>query len=486
MTGADVSAVATTRRRMPEIASSGLIATWTGAVPGTDGRIVRASLQEAAALAKAAAEDGDDPVVLALEGPIRPQDGPFPWSLVEAVHLPSESAAKEYSARAFDNFDPGERPVLVTTDAFVVEPSQPGTDSGAPPAALAAFDRQIGAAACAAAVPVPETLGNPRDRLVEVLSSGDHSSQAVTSALRGLLTTDADDQKLMAVMVAAVIALDPTAPVGARRFVGDVAEAVEDPHDRTRAALEAAMDVLKGKKELPPLKENVGLRSVKALLLFALRPEPHDAVAWAADMPHDPSSVLVAAALAGLRCGWARLPVALRGPTERRGWFEAHLADASRAGTSVWSTDMAPVTGEIREEPEQAEPEEASGADGSGQLSLVDSQEVPGDEDPLRTVVRLAAAADLEDAAVAVAAAGVCVKHGWEELVTTVLEVGRRPYIWTGKAVEVEGAPVVKRRIDPAFIGRLEAYEGRLSAEIRALGAVLGAPKRPTRRKKAT
>lgn len=492
MTGAEAAGVATTRRRIPELATTGLVASWNGAIAGSDGKLVRGSLEEAGALARAAVDVGDDPVVLAVEQGSAPSgDGPLPWAVVRTVHLPSEAAAREYNARAFDNFEPSEKACAVTPEVFEVDPGEPVVGLAVAPVGLDAVDRRVGAAACAAAVPVPESVGRVRDALVQRLVSLESDSDgAPMDALRALLTDDPDDPKLMAAALDAATALDPGAPLGGRRFLSDVAETLEGGHPRTVKALDAALDVLKAKKELNPLRDEVGLRSVKALLLFALRPEPHDALAWSTEMPGDPLSVVAAATLSGLRSGWTRLPVTLRGPVDRRRWFESCLADSARSGDVVWSTGLHAVAGEVAAEPAEPDLEDgiASNVEGGGQLALDGRSpaKTAAVDDTLTTIRSLAAAADFDDPDIARAAAAVCLKHGWEELVTTVLEIGRRPYTWTGSAVEVVGAPVLRRRIDRTFIDRLDVFDGRMSAELKAFGAVLGAPPKPARRRKAT
>lgn len=345
MTGDDFAAAATTYS-LPDIGSSGVIAGWNGAIEDLDGSVICHSPLRAASLALARASSPDQPLVMELSSLPSKRSPVVPWSAVRVLHLPSVSAAREYEARAYSNFDPRERPVVISPDLFGVAASPVDSRGTSMPAGFDMVIRGFGAASCVAAVPVPQELADTRDQVVMDLVGAGGTPSAFTEALSALLTSDPEDLQLMTVLVDMVAKLDPGLPVGGRRLVGELSTRLPSAGERVNRGIEAVLEVLRSRRELPSLRNEVGLRSVKSMLLFTLRPDPAGAVAWFSEMRGDPQSVVVAAALAGLRSGWTRLPIRLRGGPARRGWFERQLADTA-GSVVVWSDHSEVPVGEL-------------------------------------------------------------------------------------------------------------------------------------------
>ncbi len=298
-----------------------------------------------------------------------------------------------------------------------------------PPDVLAAVDRLTGAVAALLATPVAEPAAGARDevagQLIEAIGSTDPAA-ALVDRLGPLLTDEPADAALLEIWVGAVASMDPTAQVGGRKLVQQLTDEVDD--ERLSRDLAAALDVLKGKKELPVFREDTGLRSVKALILFALRPEPHDTVSWWSEMAADPATVVVASAVAGVRTGWSRLPTDLRGGRETSSVMSRLIAAAlDPAAGSAWARGIEMPAGAVAPE---SVPEE---------------------------VARRLSDADLADSVVARAATAVCRRMDWSDLVATEVTVGEEGFRYVDGHLEVAGPVEVRRRIAPEIIERLRS-----------------------------
>lgn len=389
---------------------------------------------------------------------------------------------------------------------YATEPTPPST-AAADHAPEGNADRIAGAAACAAAVAVPQELSERRDHAVaDLLGSLTDSdiNEVFGRAFAPLLSDGTEDTELFALATAAISGLDPAAPVGGRRLIADLT-AQTDASGKARRALDAATDILKAKRPLQPFDPDKGPRSAKALLLFVLRTDPHDTVTWARDMPSDPLTVVLASALAGYRSGWTRLPVGLRGDPVRRNNVERRLADALAPDSpAIWSAALPPVTGEIaapeppppaveddapppddepRSEPDRTADTDEDRPDGQLQLGVPEGDAPAEKSQETAELVRLLSLADLGDAEIARAAAAVCVRVGWEDLVTTVLDVGTRQFTWTGSTIEVAGVAAVSRAVSSEFVERLETWDKTPVPEMDALLKTLAGDRSGRRRR---
>jgi len=350
MTGDDRPAVATGRSDIPELASSGLIAPWLGVASNPSGHVRVMTPQEAGASAIA---HSDDPVVLILDQPPAGPARVLPWSTVETVVFRNEHSGREFSVHAYDNFDPSE--LGITHDPSLFEGEPTGFASAAEaPGNRQSIDRILGAAVVSHAVVIPASdnqAATERDRMTNLLVDSPPGEEMVTelvSALEPLLTGRNEDQSLLADLLTRITMLDPSEPLGGRKFVNELIQEQPESGEGITTGLEAVIDLLSGKRELSPFRADKGLRTVKALALFLLRSEPRDTVKWSGTMEDDPLSVVVAASLAGVRTGWTRMPWALRGDTTAKARFEAALADSYESDRAwKWSSGLEPLVGAV-------------------------------------------------------------------------------------------------------------------------------------------
>ena len=347
----DGVAVATGTGDIPGLASGGVIAPWAGIASDPSGHVAVTTPREAAAAARSHSES---PAVLILEGPPAGPARALPWSTVSTVILPDEHSVREFSARAYNNFDPSELPIAHDSSLFEGEADE-ALCVGDAPDNLGSVNRTIGAAAVAHAVAIPASAPDAaaaRNRMTNALvdpTPGDGAATRLISALEPLLTERPEDHSLLVDLVTRVADLDPAAPLGGRTFVQELIGGRPGSDESTERALEAVIELLSGRRQLNPFRAERGMRSVKALALFLLRQEPRDTVGWAVEqMSEDPLSVVVASGLAGARTGWKRLPWGMRGDTSARARFEAALADACEPDRSwTWSHGLPPLVGVI-------------------------------------------------------------------------------------------------------------------------------------------
>ncbi len=351
MTTAEGVAVATGTGDIPGLASGGVIAPWAGIASDPSGHVAVTTPREAAAAARS---HSDSPAVLMLQGPPSGPACALPWSTVSTLILPDEHSVREFSARAYNNFDPSELPITHDTSLFEGEAGD-AVSVGDAPDNLGSVNRAIGSAAAAHAVAIPASAPDAaaaRERMTDSLvdpTPGDDATTRLIAAFEPLLTERTEDHSLLVDLVTRVVGLDPTAPLGGKTFVRELIEVRPGSDESTERALKAVIELLSGRRELKPFHAERGMRSVKALALFLLRQEPRDTVGWAVDqMSEDPLSVVVASGLAGARTGWKRLPWGMRGDTTARARFEAALADACEPDRSwTWSHGLAPLVGAI-------------------------------------------------------------------------------------------------------------------------------------------
>lgn len=515
MTGGDVW-VATTRQKLPELGSRGLIAPWTGMALAQGGSAVFTSAEEAAAVALGVAEDADSAAVLKVDVPAGTDGTVIIWSAAKEIHLASERAKNELLARAFDNFNPAEIPVVVSQTVFPAVRPPPVSASPAPPppARLAGADLLVGAAAAVAAVPV----GTQRTATRDGIASGILGEAAEAIPVDGLLEacapliggTEPDQTALLRSALTRITGGLPGGPVGARTLITELVGET-DSASAVYAPLQGALEVLRQERDLPVFTEGRGIPAVRGLLLFLLRPEPVDTVTWIEEIPEDPMSVVLAAAIAGLHSGWTRLPVALRGPVSWRTRLEGVLYRAATGEISPWDrSSPAPALNSSAEEPGSdsiaAEGEVVTGgplhAFGEPTTSGLDDDSQPQlglglqvqtgqntavhEGTPATTLQFVLSALTIErlaEPAVAEAAAKLCARLKLDDYVTTRLVPNRRRFLWTGTAIESSGYSPVEYSVDTALLDHLRTEECGNVSELRLLAEALGAPKKAARKR---
>ena len=363
MTGADLTAIASSGPFLPRLASCGVIASWTGAVSDSSKHVEVTTPERAGSMAQTFS---DEPVILILgetpQGPVKV----LPWSAITEVVFSNECSVREFSARVYDNFDPSGLHITNDASLFTGTP----IDSiciGEAPGNRESIDRIVGAAATAHAVAVPasaKAAATIRDQMTNLLldstpqmtnllldsTPNANGALQLIDALKPLLTEHESEDDLLTDIVTRVARLDPVAALGNRRFVEEVIESRAASDDTVENSLHAVLELMAGTRELPSLRYDKGLRSVKALALFLLRADPRNTIGWAELMDQDPLSVVVAATLAGARSGWTRLPSGLRGDATSKLKFEAVIADSLEPERSwKWDSDLGPIQGAIGE-----------------------------------------------------------------------------------------------------------------------------------------
>ena len=138
----------------------------------------------------------------------------------------------------------------------------------------------------------------------------EHLVEALISA--GLLTSD-DDRKLALATIRVLADLgghDPPAVSAVlTALISDVGEMDLDESDRALNTLKKIGDIDDGVTTLTRFHDRGGLRSLKSLVLFLLRPEVDSVVQWdAAELDFEPEVMALAVTYAGVSAGLRHLP----------------------------------------------------------------------------------------------------------------------------------------------------------------------------------
>jgi hypothetical protein len=356
---------------------------------------------------------------------------------VVALHFRSQRDLDEHAARDFDNVPPGP-PLVVSPSLFdggdgaIPSPAASTGDTDELLSELRLLDRFTGAVALAAV----EEVGTSNEaqalaRLMDGGAWGDASCPwlaTISSRVHGTPPPpiDSPNDRLMARLCERLVELDVLGdPV---RFARALLEELGDGPgaEDLQPGLSRIIDILDGEADFQRFTEK-GLAVVKATLMLLMRPEPGDLVEWTiGDSGADPATRLTALFLCGLLHGRRVLSTRLR-------------PEGLDAALAAW---------EARRVAHQASV--ACKVSSSGR-----SHEVTQKGETLRVLVEpdqplpeLLAVADLEQVDIAKACAELAVRHGWTDLVTTIVEIPDGCVITVGgRTVEVPGVPVIRRRL---------------------------------------
>lgn len=413
----------------------------------------------------------------------------IPASKVRAVHFATEGDATEFVARRYDNFVPDRALVAVSSELFNVDQlpdiahlgrwleelpeSQHPTAAG-----IGEADSLGGAILMLIAVPAssPDELRSRAAVLDRLLSAahGRAMVDIVTDALAvpEWLSADVEaDKALLRSAVSVLARLSPAPHLGARRVIADVIREVEGDDELVATNLSRVDSILRAESDLRPMTQTAGLRSAKALLLFLLRPSPEEVVTWADEMGDDPLAVAGAAVLAGMTAGGRRVPATLRRQpiadlvsclqadrlNSAGGYplgrfldpppiLEVRAADRTEGHATclaVNDVDIVVATGE----PEGSSSVQPDLFDTAG--SAGNSQ--PGDSDAVNELGELLDRADFGASDVARAAAAVCKRMEWEDLVETLVDLPDEGFSVRQGRVAFAGVPTITLTVEKAI-----------------------------------
>ena len=364
MTFADSQVVITTTDGLVDMASRGIVAPWLGAAKDDDG-FLWVTRMGSRSIESIEIPFGKNLAQLVIDKSVILPVRAIAWSDFTGVVLQSSDLVREFSSRAYDNFDP-KSILIVSEDLFI--PSAIATDqltlfssetlisakisNSEPPYEYEIVDSIVGALACVSATPLAQSDLPLRDSIIRGIASNlvshDFGVIPFHDSLLPLMSKEMGDFDLMGVILHQISSFEPSSPIGVRSFVNSVSSEVSQPSANVSIGLNAVNEVLAAQRALPSLDSSVGLSSIKALLLFCLRPDPIDAVEWAREMKSDPKSVIAASALSGFRSGWSRLNWRLRGPDSYRGHMEKLLLNSITSHSSA-ELDLNNLTGWAKE-----------------------------------------------------------------------------------------------------------------------------------------
>lgn len=444
MTGASRWIGVASIRDVPLLSARGFVLLQTLDVEGEDG-------------ARSLSTDASDDAVLLRVALDDELPGIVPWSSVVEHAVGSERVRRELLARSFDNFDPSELNVVVREDLFQREPARWSDDEDPVDGASEPngevhdpADRRAGGACGLLMVPVPEPHRVLRDEVAADLLNG---ADDVAGVLERLVI-DASERELLVAAVGLMSRVDPAASFGARAAAEELA-AVVDSKSTAAQDLARIEDVLRGKRDLPEFHSGVGRPSAKAVLMVLSRPDPHDALTWAASAPDDALTVALACALSGIRAGWSRLPASWKVDRQWRSKCEAFICD-SLVPDADWSSLAQSPVGAVVPVQEQL----SLGGDNE------DGVRAARTDEEIRTLLE----AVLVDDAIAAACARICEAEGWSDLVVTVIDTQGQPFLHESSAIRVEGPVFPRFVVDERFLHRWDPSDGtRPSLALRKL-----------------
>lgn len=415
-----------------------------------------------------------------------------PRSRVRRIHFRSARDAEEFQARRYDNFSPDDTVVLVSPELFERDLPSPEEiaswvssrgDEDPPLDAADITSADCFTGALTMLVGCPATSGaelEVRATLFGRLAAAAHDAPPAAAVAEALgtddwLSGDSDDDRALLRAVTQVLgSIAPASRLGARRVLTDVRRALGDGAERPAVAanLARAESILKSESELRPMGSS-GLRSAKALLLFLLRPRPEEVVTWADDMAGDPFAVTGAAVLSGLTCGARLVPEDIR-PSGAMGLLTEIEADRINGSRGFPLGPFAPsVSKAVHLDTEPGEHgERRILAIGEHQMSarltppvepgqgeLFADEPAPAQVDG-HDLIALVEGADLARPEIARAAAAVCRRYGWDDLVQTVVPYGAEGFRAALSEVTFPGIPDIRRLVDSAgLLDRLKAVE---------------------------
>jgi hypothetical protein len=275
---------------------------------------------------------------------------------VVTVHVTAEAEADELTARSYRNVDGSRLPVRASPALFSSAEGADLIGVWSWLRGLASVDldeSRIRHRECVAGALLllghglrgePRTFSDAADVIRRVLKSA--SDDAVSALVDGVAAvgwcTSPDDIALLRAVCERIAEQSGPEPPVAQDVLRDIESHLEGAGVRdleiVRRQLARVLEITRGDRKLAPFRRPGGLHSIKALLLFLLRPEPESATSWRSEELNAEEEVILLNLLyAGLSRRTAGLPDVIRhAPVLERAamdWVAQSVGDADiRAG----------------------------------------------------------------------------------------------------------------------------------------------------------
>jgi hypothetical protein len=443
--------------------------------PGTV-PIVRAPLSEELVSACSTPDDpAIFPVFLEVDDAIGEDPPVIEMTHVVRVHFRSQRDLEEHTARAFENVPAGPSlvvtPTLFSGGTTTVADIERGERKRPTEIVerLTRLDKFTGGVCVAAALGDGDAgEASAIARLVDGQRWRDASAPwlqraAADAHATSMSAPDSLNARLFDALYTRLLAVDTLGdPL---RFVRSVDEEMRDDPDRDdlAPALKRVADILDGEADFERFKPK-GDAVVKALLMLALRPDPAALSAWTStENGADPETRLTALFLSGVLSGRRMLSLAFR--PEPLDLVLTHL-EAERAHKGdVYRCDVS--------------------EEGDARVVTCNGDEIARVSVPPAPLAALLSDADLEKPDVAKACAELAARHGWIDIVTTIVEAPTGFTVTSSGHIEIAGLPTIRRRVDrDGLLERVADPATAVGPEADRLRELLAqAPKKRTRKK---
>ena len=285
------------------------------------------------------------PVVLEIRGDAVPEGASQPWGYgsvtavatviptasIIAVHVGQEADAAEIRSREYRNIASDEIPLVLSPEVFSGDAGDIGilvewlsTQAGLHDAdAQALRDREAiagGVLLLLDGIPAHDVILRKTAALLSALAhlKGPTLPAFVATLDELMWFQDADDAAIAACAISVIAAQSGPEPPTASEVLSDIRGFLNSVTLTDRAAADKYLDriesISRGEDEFGPFRSHGGLRSLKALLLFLLRPEADRAKVWVQEETNSEDEVTALALVyAGLSLSAAGIPTGQRG-----------------------------------------------------------------------------------------------------------------------------------------------------------------------------